>query len=341
MRSFASDNNSGVHPAIFEALLRANQDHAIGYGDDPWTREAEQQFQQTFGRKSQVFFVYSGTGANIVSLGSALQGHHAILCADTAHIHVDECAAPERFTGAKVIPLPAEQGKLRPEQLLPYLAWQGVCHHPQPAVLSISQPTELGTVYSIEELKELVAFAKKQGLVVHMDGARLANAAAALDCELSALTSEVDIDLLSFGGTKNGLMFGEAIVCMKQPWQEILPFVRKQGMQLHSKMRFIACQFSAYLKEDLWRHNAHHANEKAQELLIALQAVAPLNLVTPRETNALFVTMKKNIAATLKEAYFFYDWDLEREVIRLMTSFDTTSEDIAQLASRYQRCLGG
>ena len=256
MHTFASDNNSGVHPLIMEAMIRANQDHVKGYGEDVYTAQAQENFRLLFGAEVEVFFVFTGTASNVLGLKAMTQPYQSILCADTAHIQTDECGAPERFTGSKLIPIPTPDGKLTPFLIKPHLHGINFVHHSQPKVVSITQCTEFGTVYTIAQIKELSDFVHQQGMFLHVDGARIANAAVSLGCSFRKLITETGVDVLSFGGTKNGMMFGEAIVFFNPVLSENFGYTRKQGMQLASKMRFISAQFNAYLENNLWKINA-------------------------------------------------------------------------------------
>jgi threonine aldolase len=327
-RSFASDNNAGVHPEIIEAISNANDGHVIAYGGDPITARAMELFQKHFGSDVAVFFVFGGTGANVLGLKAITQPHHAIFCADTAHVNVDECGAPEKFTGCKLITIPTPDGKLRPEQIKPLLHGIGVEHHVQPRVITISQATEMGTVYTRDELKTLADFAHDNGLLLHVDGARLANAAVALNNTFKEITTDVGVDVLSFGGTKNGMMYGEAVVFFDKTRAADFKYIRKQGMHLPSKMRFISAQFEALLAGDLWRRGAAHANRMAQLLGSELAKVPKIKLTQPVESNGVFATIPKEYIPTLQEKYFFYVWDDAISEVRLMASFDTSEDDI-------------
>jgi threonine aldolase len=327
-RSFASDNNAGVHPEIIEALRNANDGHVIAYGSDPITARAVELFQKHFGSDVAVFFVFGGTGANVLGLKAITQPHHAIFCADTAHVNVDECGAPEKFTGCKLITIPTPDGKLRVEQIKPLLHGIGVEHHVQPHVITISQATEMGTVYTRDELKTLAEFAHDNGLLLHVDGARLANAAVALGATLKEITTDVGVDVLSFGGTKNGMMYGEAVVFFDKARASDFKYIRKQGMQLPSKMRFISAQFEALLSNDLWRRGAAHANRMAQLLGSELAQVLKIKLTQPVESNGVFATIPAEYIPVLQQKYFFYVWDDAISEVRLMASFDTSEEDI-------------
>ena len=327
-RSFASDNNAGVHPEVIEAIRNTNDGHVIAYGNDPITARAMELFQKHFGSDIAVYFVFGGTGANVLGLKAITQSHHAIFCADTAHVHVDECGAPEKFTGCKLITIATPDGKLRVEQIKPLLHGIGVEHHVQPRVISISQVTEMGTVYTREELKTLADFAHDNGMLLHVDGARLANAAVALNATFKEITADVGVDVLSFGGTKNGMMYGEAVVFFDKSLAGDFKYIRKQGMQLPSKMRFISAQFEALLSGDLWRRGATHANQMAQVLGSELAQLPKIKLTQPVESNGVFATLPKEYIPTLQEKYFFYVWDDAISEVRLMASFDTSEEDI-------------
>ncbi|HWS55689.1 MAG TPA: low specificity L-threonine aldolase [Pyrinomonadaceae bacterium] len=336
-RGFASDNNAGVHPRVMEALREANEGHAAAYGDDPFTGRAVARLREHFGGGAEVFFVFGGTGANVLALQAMTRPHHAVVCAATAHVYVDECGAPERFAGCKLLPVGTPDGKLRPEQVEPLLARAGVQHHVQPRVVSVSQPTELGTVYTPEELKALSEFARGRGLLLHVDGARLANAAAHLG--LGLREAAAGADALSFGGAKNGMMYGEAVVFNDAGPARDFRFVRKQGAQLASKMRFIAAQFDALLTDDLWLSNAAHANRMARLLASELARLPRVRLTQPVESNAVFAVIPRERAAAVRREFFFYVWDEETSEVRLMASFDTTEEDVRALAGVVEREL--
>lgn len=327
-RSFASDNNAGVHPEVIEAIKNANDGHVIAYGSDPITARAIELFQKHFGDEVAVYFVFGGTGANVLGLKAMTQSHHAIFCADTAHVNVDECGAPEKFTGCKLIAIPTPDGKLRVEQIKPLLHGIGVEHHVQPRVITISQATEMGTVYTRDELRALATFAHDNGLLLHVDGARLANAAVALEATFKEITADVGVDVLSFGGTKNGMMYGEAVIFFDDALAGDFKYIRKQGMHLPSKMRFISAQFEALLKGDLWRRGAAHANRMAHVLGTELSKVSQIKLTQPVESNGVFATIPKEYISALQEKYFFYVWDEAISEVRLMASFDTSEEDI-------------
>ncbi len=328
VKSFASDNYSGVHPAILEALIEANQNHASSYGNDFYTKKAEAIFRSIFGEDTDVLFVFNGTGANVVSLQCAVQSFDLILCAETAHIHSDECGAPVKATGCMLRPIATPDGKLTPELIEPYLKGFGNMHNVQPRVVSISQTTELGTVYQIEELKRLCDFAHTHGLVVHMDGARISNAVAALGVNAKACTADCGVDIMSFGGTKNGLLMGEAILIFNPALSVNAQFIRKQTTQLFSKMRFISAQFVALFEHDLWLTMAYHANRMAQLLASEIKQLPFIVLTQVVDANALFVKLPAILVEPLQKEFPFYLWDEKNVEARWMCSFDTTEEEI-------------
>ncbi len=328
-RSFASDNNAPIAPEILAAILDANHGDAVGYGRDEWTQRAIGRFREHFGERTDVYFAFNGTGANVVALSCVTKPWEAVLCPLTAHLQTDECGAFERFTGSKVIPIPTHDGKLRVADLEPYLHAGHDEHHPQPRVISISQSTEYGDVYEPDEVRELCAFAHARGLYVHVDGARISNAAAALGTTPRALTVDLGVDILTFGGTKNGLMFGEAI-CFFDPAlaANVAPFARKQGMQLASKMRYVAAQFEALLTEDRWLRYASHANAMAARLLERIRTIEGVRITRNARCNAIFATMDRAAIARAQERVFFYTFDESLPEVRWMTHWATTEDDI-------------
>jgi threonine aldolase len=331
-RGFASDNNSGIHPDILNAISLANQGHAVGYGGDEWTEAAIQLFRNEFGQETDVYFVFNGTGANVLSLSTLTRSFHSVICAETAHIQVDECGAPEKFTGSKLLPVPVQQGKISPEGIAKYLHGFGFEHHSQPGIISISQVTEMGTVYSVEEIIAITNLAHQHGLYVHMDGARIANAAVSLGLPFRAFTRDAGIDVLSFGGTKNGMMLGEAVLFFNTELSKNTKYIRKQSMQLFSKMRFVSAQFLAYFNGDLWKQNAIHANQMARLLEKYIKDIPAIKLTQEVEANGVFAIVPRQIIPVLQEQYFFYMWDENRSEVRWMTSFDTREEDIVHFA---------
>ena len=327
-RNFASDNSSGVHPDIMNALVEANKHHTIAYGNDDYTNRAIAKFKTHFGEDIQVFFVFGGTGANVLSLKALTNSFHSVICAETSHINVDECGAPEKFTGCKLLPIRPVNGKLTPAKIKPLLHGFDFEHHSQPKVISITQATELGTVYRPDEIKAITDLAKQYHMFTHMDGARISNASAFLDLPFSAFTREVGIDVLSFGGTKNGMMYGEAVVFFNHQLAENFKYLRKQAMQLASKMRFISTQFETYLSNDLWLKNARHANHMAKRLAEKLTGINAIKITQPIESNAVFAEIPAQAIDYIRNKCFFYVWNEETSEVRWMASFDTTLEDI-------------
>jgi len=331
-RSFASDNNAGVHPEILQAIASANQGHTVGYGDDQYTESAVRKFKQHFGPDIDAFIVFNGTAANCLSLKALTNSYHAVICAEAAHIYTDECGAPEKFTGCKLIPIPTRDGKLTVESVTQ--AYHGVDdpHHVQPRVISITQSTEVGTVYKPGEIKTLARFAHERGMFLHMDGARIANAAASLGQTLRQATRDLGVDVLSFGGTKNGAIGAEAVVFFDKKLSHDFLYLRKQGMQLASKMRFISAQFDALLTGDLWLKSAQHANRMARLLQKKLSEIPQVKIIYKVEANGVFARIPRGAIARLQKRYFFYVWNEQQSVVRWMCSFDTTEQDVKQFA---------
>jgi len=327
-RGFASDNSAGVHPAVLDAIAQANEGHAFGYGHDRWTEQVEELFRDQFGPVASVFLVWGGTAANVLSLRAACRPWEAAICSDCAHLNVDEAGAPEAIAGVKLLDLATEHGKLTPTAVEGAVVRIGDEHAVQPRVLSISQATELGTVYSREEVVALSELAHGHGLVVHMDGARLSNAAAALGCSLGDLTTDTGVDMLSLGGTKSGLLGAEAVVFLKPELADGFQYLRKQSLQLASKMRFLAAQFEALLTDELWRALASHANAMAARLAAAVGELSGVTVTHPVQSNAVFATLRHDAIEPLREQFPFYVWDESRDEVRWMCSWDTTEEDI-------------
>ncbi|MFN8646051.1 MAG: beta-eliminating lyase-related protein [Gemmatimonadales bacterium] len=332
-RAFASDNNAGVHPEVLAALASANAGHVRSYGHDALTERARGLFRTHFGPRADAWFVFNGTAANVLGLGAVTRPYQAVICSDGAHIHVDECGAPERIAGCKLLPVRCPDGKLRPADLPPLLHGIGDEHRVQPRVLSLTQSTELGTVYSVAELRALVAAAHGHGLLVHLDGARLANAAVSLGLPLAAFTTDLGVDLLSFGGTKNGLLGAEAVVFLQGTGGDAMAYLRKQGMQLASKMRFLAAQFVALLEGDLWHRNAAHANAMARLLAERVRDVPGITLTQPVQANGVFARVPPVHIPALQERAYFYVWNPEQAEVRWMTAWDTTEADVERFAA--------
>lgn len=327
-RGFGSDNHSGISTEVLKAIEEANMNHAMAYGEDEYSEHVKQIFKQHFGQQAEVYFVFNGTGANTLCIDSMTRSHEAVICSDTAHINVDECGSIQRIVGCRLLVVPTPDGKLTPELIRTQMHGFGFQHHSQPKVISITQPTELGTLYTIDEIKAIVELAHAHNMYVHMDGARLANAAVALNCSFYNLTTQLGIDTLSFGGTKNGLMMGESVVILNPDLLPNFLYRRKQAMQLCSKMRFLAVQFQAYFNNDLWKTNASHANKMAQLLYQAIRDIPQVKIMYPVQANAVFVQLPRHIWTQLQKAYFFYDWDENKNIVRWMCSFDTAEEDI-------------
>jgi len=340
VRSFASDNNAGVHPRVLRAIAAVNRGHVVGYGDDSYTGAAVRKFKQHFGADIEVFIVFNGTAANCLSLKAMTETYHAVICAEAAHIYTDECGAPEKFTGCKLMPIPTPDGKLTVESVRHAYHGIGDQHHVQPRAISITQVTEMGTVYTQREVRDLARFAHERGMFLHMDGARIANAAVSLGLTLRQATRDLGVDVLSFGGTKNGAMGAEAVVFFNKKLSGDFLYSRKQGMQLASKMRFISAQFEALLSNDLWRKNAQRANRMAELLHKEVSKILGVKIVYKVEANGVFAQIPRLAIAKLQKRYFFYVWDEERSVVRWMCSFDTTERDVKQFAGFVARTVG-
>lgn len=333
-KTFASDNYAGVHPEVFDALAKANLGHEGSYGNDSHTQAAIENFRRHFSKDTEVFFVYNGTGANVLSLSILTQSFNSIICSDLAHINVDESTAPEKFLGCKLLTIPTRNGKIYPNEIEDRIIRVGDQHHPQAKVISISQTTEYATVYTVDEVKAISAVAKKHNLFLHMDGSRISNAAVSLNQDFRSFTIDAGVDVLSFGGTKNGLMFGEAVLVFNPTLAKDFYYIRKQGMQLHSKMRFISSQFNALISNDLWKRNALHANRMAKRLEAGLRQFSQLKLTQQVDANGLFVIMPIDLIPIMQRHTFFYVWNDKTNEVRLMCSWDTTENDIDSFIQR-------
>ncbi len=338
-KGFASDNNSGVHPRILKAMENANKGHVVGYGDDPFTLRAINLFKQKFGQETEVFFVFNGTGANVLGLSTVTQSFNSVICAETAHIQEDECGAPEKFTGCKLLPVEPVNGKLTPGLIQPHLKGFDFEHHSQPKVISISQVTEMGTVYQPKEIIALADIAHKNNMLLHMDGARIANAAVSLNMDFKEFTKDCGVDILSFGGTKNGMMMGEAVLFFNPEITKLTKYIRKQSMQLYSKMRFTGAQFMAYFENDLWKETATHSNNMAKLLENEILKIPELKITQPVEANGVFAIVPRKIIEPLQKEFFFYIWDDTKNEVRWMTSFDTTEEEIYEFVQLIKNLL--
>jgi threonine aldolase len=339
--TFGSDNEAGVHPKILEAVVSANRGHTGCYGKDPYTESAIRKFKQHFGQDIEVFFVFNGTAANCLSLKALTESFHAVICAEAAHIYVDECAGPEKFTGCKLIPVAAPDGKLTVDAVSKAYHGIGDQHHAQPHVISITQSTEVGTVYQPKEIRGLARFAHERGMFLHVDGARIANAAVSLGLSLREATRDLGVDVLSFGGTKNGAMGAEAVVFFDKTLAKNFMYLRKQGMQLSSKMRFIAAQFDELFTDDLWRKNAENANRMAALLAKEVSRIKRVKILYPVESNGVFAQIPRPAIAKLQKRYYFYVWNEELSLVRWMCSFDTTEDDVKSLAKFVAETVGG
>jgi threonine aldolase len=332
-RGFASDNYAGVHPEVLAAIEAANVDHAVSYGADDWTAGVEERFREHFGEQARTFLVFNGTAANVVALRALAQPYEAVICAETAHLNVDECGAPEFIAGMKTLPVATPDGKLTPQLVAPRLVRFGDEHAVQPKVVSITQSTELGTLYQPDEIAALAEQAHAHGMVLHIDCSRLANAAASLGTSLRAITTDVGADALSFGGTKNGLLLGEAVVLLRPELAERMPFLRKQSMQLASKMRFLAAQFDALLGGDLWLRSAAHANAMAARLAQGVEGIPGVRITQAVEANGVFAILPPGVAERLQARWRFYTWDEGTGEVRWMCSWDTQPEDVDAFAA--------
>ncbi|MET0812382.1 MAG: low specificity L-threonine aldolase [Microbacterium sp.] len=343
VRGFASDNYSGVHPEVLAAIAAANDGHQVAYGEDVYTARLQEVMARHFGEGVEAFPVFNGTGANVVGLQSMLPRWGAVVAASTAHINVDEGGAPERVAGIKILNVPTDDGKLTPE-LIDREAWGwGDEHRAQPLVVSITQSTELGTLYTPDEIRAIADHIHPLGMRLHLDGSRISNAAASLDAPLRAFTRDAGVDVLSFGGTKNGAMLGEAVVVLDPAASAGLTFLRKLNMQLSSKMRFVSAQLVALLEDDLWLRNASHSNAMAQRLRAGVEAgladgtISGVAFTQPTQANGVFATLPDGVADRLRESFRFYDWDAARNEVRWMCSFDTSADDVDAFVAELSR----
>ena len=342
-KSFASDNYSGVHNKIMEALSECNIGHAKAYGEDEYTRKAIKKFKKIFGLDIYVDFVYNGTGANTVALDAMTESFQAVICPEQAHINTYEVGAPTKFTGCPMVPIKASDvgGKLKVDRVRDYLELSmGSMHHSQPRVISITQPTEIGSVYSVEEIREIADFAHKNGLLLHMDGARIFNATEALGVGLKEMTKDLGVDVLSFGGTKNGMMFGEAVVFFNTELSRNFSYRKKQCTQLNSKMRYVSAQFIALLEGGLGFENARQSNRMAKLLVESVEDIPGVEITNEVEANTVYAILPKEVIPILQEKYFFYVWDSVRSEVRWVTSFDISEEDVEDFAEQIRSVLG-
>jgi threonine aldolase len=340
-RGFASDNNSGIHPDVLKEITSVNTGHVIGYGSDIYTEQAIEVFKKKLGSSTETYFVFTGTAANVLGISCITRSWNSVITASTAHLEQDECGAPEKFSGCKVLTVDTSDGKLKIELLERHMHGFDFEHHSQPKVISVSQSTEMGTVYTADEIRKIADFAHTKGMLLHMDGARLSNAAVSLGLPFKAFTTDAGVDVLSFGGTKNGMMFGEAICFLQPGLSKDFKYIRKQGMQLASKMRFISAQFIAYFRNDLWKSCASHSNSMATLLADKLIQFEEIKITQPVQSNGVFVVMPPEIAEKMCRHYFFYQWNEQRSEYRLMTSWDTTVDDIEGFTFLLKKALEG
>ena len=337
-KSFGSDNHAGAHQAVVDAVIAANTGDATAYGEDEWTRRATARLRELFQAEGDVFFVFNGSAANILGLSLLLRRHEAVICAESAHIHTDECGAAEQILGTKLLTVPSPDGKITPEGIARHLRGRGDEHHAQPGAVAITQSTELGTCYSLAELRAIGEFCHDNDLKLFIDGARLANATAHLGCSLADLAEHADV--LSFGGTKNGALGAEAVVVMRPELVADAKYLRKQQLQLASKMRFLSAQFLALLDRDLWRESASHANAMAERLAQGIQKLPGVELTHPVQSDAVFARLDPQHIETLQREWYFYVWDEETSVVRWMTAFDTTESDVDQFVASITQVTG-
>lgn len=328
MRGFGSDNNAGIHPDILKEITASNAGHVTGYGTDIYTEHARNIFKEYFGSSTETYFVFTGTGANVLGLSAITRSWYSVITVSTAHLEGDECGAPEKFIGCKVLVVDTPDGKITPDLIGKHMHGIDFEHHSQPKVISITQSTEMGTVYTVGEISAIADFAHKNGMLLHMDGARIANAAVYLNLPFKAFTTDAGVDVLSFGGTKNGLMFGESVCFLRPGLSGDFKYIRKQGMQLASKMRFISAQYIGYFKNDLWKKLASQSNAMAAILGEKLNTIDGITVTQKVQSNGIFVVIPSEIAEKIRSHYFFYPWDEKRSEWRLMCSWDTEETDV-------------
>ncbi len=339
--NLSSENYAGVHGKMMSALAAANADNVPSYGNDHYTQSAIAVFKTHFGENIEVYFTFNGTGANNFGISAATGKHNSVFCTEVAHLNVDESTAPEAFTGCRIFPVKSADGKIILGDLKNKLNRAGDVHHPQPKVVTITQPTEYGTVYTIDELKALKQVCTENNLLLHIDGARFFNAAVHLNTSLKQLSADAGVDILTLGGTKSGMMFGEAVIFFNCPVPNANKFMLKRSMQLASKNRFIAAQFAAMLRDELWKEIANHANRLAAMLEKELAKIPSLEIAYPVETNAVFVKMPKHIFDELQKIATFYHWNEERNEYRFMISFNSTADEITRFVEQVKLLAGG
>lgn len=339
-RAFGSDNWSGVHPDVLKAMAEANVGHAPSYGNDEWTDLAIQKVKALVGKNCDVFFLFSGTAANVLGLQSMVRSHQGVICAETAHVNTSECGAAEKHIGCKLIPIPSPDGKISAPDIQKQLGYIGNEHHVQPKAVTVTQSTEYGTVYSLAELKEIAKVTHDNGMFLHMDGARIFNAAAKLGCTIEDTTRGAGVDVLSFGGTKNGLIAGEALVFFNKEFAEEFDFRRMQGMQLASKMRFVAAQYIALLSNDLWKKNADHANRMAKMLNDGMCGLPGVSITQKVQSNSVFAILPGEVIPKVQKSFGFHVWNQSRNEVRLVTSWDTDESDVRGFCSVLAEAVG-
>lgn len=336
---FASDNNSPAHPAVIEAIVSANQGHALAYGADIYTERATKKLKQVFGEECEPFFVFTGTGANVLSVSAMTRSYNAVICAEDAHLNQAECGAPEKFAGVKLYPVPSNTGKIAIADIEAFFKHNGDQHHAQPKVVSLTQATDFGLCYTPDEITELCDFAHRNGLYVHMDGARIYTACAALSVSLKTMTTDTGLDVLSLGGTKNGLLGAEAVLFFKPGLADSFKYIRKQGTQLASKMRFLAVQMEALFTDDLWLKNAQKANRMAGMLSDGLSRIPGLRITREVQTNMVYCIIPARSIDLIREQYLFYVFNENRSEVRLVTNYDTTEGDIRGFVEAMEKAL--
>jgi threonine aldolase len=339
-RGFGSDNNAGIHPDILNEIIVSNNCHVTGYGSDIYTDKARSVFKEQLGHDTETFFVFTGTAANVLGLLPITKSWNSVITASTSHLEGDECGAPEKFIGCKVLVVDTPDGKINPELIEKHMHGLDFEHHSQPKVISITQATEMGTVYTADEIARIASFAHNRNMLLHMDGARIANAAVALNLPFKAFTTDAGVDVLSFGGTKNGMMCGESICFLKPGLSSDFKYIRKQGMQLASKMRFISAQYIGYFRNDLWKKCASDSNAMARMLADKLKLIPEVIVTQKVQSNGVFVIMPASIAEELRKSYFFYPWDEKKSEWRLMCSWDTEEKDIEDFVTLLKKELG-
>jgi threonine aldolase len=339
-RGFGSDNNAGIHPDILKEIMSSKTGHAAGYGSDVYTEQAQNIFKDHLGSETETFFVFTGTAANVLGLSGILKSWNSVITASTAHLEGDECGAPEKFIGCKVLVVDAPDGKINPELIEKHMHGIDFEHHSQPKVISITQATEMGTVYSADEIATIASYAHSRSMLLHMDGARIANAAVSLNLPFKAFTTDAGVDVLSFGGTKNGMMCGESICFLKPGLSTDFKYIRKQGMQLASKMRFISAQYIGYFRNDLWKKCASNSNAMAKIFAEKLKQIPEVEVTQKVQSNGVFVIIPDKVAEKMRNFYFFYPWDEKKSEWRLMCSWDTEEGDIEDFVTLLKKELG-